>query len=58
MISAHASVLQPDGKIVAAGGSNASGTNDFALARYNADGLLDTSFGDITVDSNYRFWRI
>jgi uncharacterized delta-60 repeat protein len=32
--------LQPDGKIVAVG----SGVDDFALARYNADGSLDTSF--------------
>ena len=37
-------VLQPDGKLVAAGaGSNNSGP-DFALARYNPDGSLDTSF--------------
>jgi uncharacterized delta-60 repeat protein len=35
-------VLQPDGKIVAAGGAFGSG---FALARYNADGSLDTTFG-------------
>jgi uncharacterized delta-60 repeat protein len=34
-------VLQPDGKIIAAG----PGGTDFALARYNADGSLDTSFG-------------
>jgi len=45
------SVLQPDGKIVAAGGygnrNTASGIlNKIALARYNADGTLDTSFGD------------
>jgi len=33
-------VLQPDGKIVVAGGSD----GDFALARYNSDGTLDTSF--------------
>ncbi len=41
--SAHANalVLQPDVKLVAAG----SGNGDFALARYNADGSLDTSFG-------------
>jgi uncharacterized delta-60 repeat protein len=34
-------VLQADGKIVAAGVAR----DDFALARYNADGSLDTSFG-------------
>jgi len=38
---AHAVALQPDGKIVAAG----SGSGDFALVRYNADGSLDTVFG-------------
>ena len=37
--------LQADGKIVVAGGSvNANGDSDFALARYNADGTLDTTF--------------
>jgi uncharacterized delta-60 repeat protein len=41
---ASALALQPDGKLVAAGES-ASGSNfDFALARYNPDGSLDTSF--------------
>src|SRR5581483_7061465 len=35
--------VQPDGKIVAAGFSDFSGTG-FALARYNPDGSLDTSF--------------
>ncbi len=38
-------VLQPDGKIVAVGRANGTGVNDFALARYNADGSLDSSFG-------------
>jgi uncharacterized delta-60 repeat protein len=42
---AFAVILQPDGKIIAAGRSNALGANDFALARYNANGSLDTSFG-------------
>ncbi|NLX05086.1 MAG: DUF4347 domain-containing protein, partial [Phycisphaerae bacterium] len=36
--------IQADGKIVVAGYSNLGGTNDFALARYNTDGSLDTSF--------------
>ncbi len=35
-------VLQPDGKILLAGTSSC----DFALARYNTDGSLDTSFND------------
>src|ERR1051325_1610772 len=40
--------LQSDGKIVAAGLANdysGGGKTEFALARYNADGSLDTSFG-------------
>ncbi len=44
---AMAVVLQPDGKVVVVG-RVLSGTLDvfhFALARYNADGSLDTSFG-------------
>ena len=36
--------LQPDGKIVAAGDSLSPGVN-FTLARYLADGTLDTTFG-------------
>lgn len=38
-------ILQPDGKILVAGYSNSSGSDDFSLARYNIDGTLDTSFG-------------
>lgn len=37
--------VQRDGHIVTAGGSNATGTFDFALARYKANGSLDPSFG-------------
>lgn len=38
--------IQADGKIVAAGyASTAKTSNDFGLARYNANGSLDTSFG-------------
>ncbi len=37
--------LQPDGKILAAGGTVVNQINDFALARYNSNGTLDTSFG-------------
>ena len=36
--------FQADGKIVAAGYSEADGTRDFALARYNSDGSLDGTF--------------
>jgi len=39
-----AAILQPDGKIIVAG-SNDNGTGlDFALARYNSDGSMDTTF--------------
>lgn len=37
--------VQPNGKIVVAGASDAHGTSDFAVARLNADGSLDTDFG-------------
>ena len=40
----RAVVIQPDGKIVAAGGSYDGSNNAFALARYNTDGSLDTTF--------------
>jgi uncharacterized delta-60 repeat protein len=47
--------IQPDGKIVAAGFSNAAGggPDDFALARFNSNGTLDTTFsgdGKVTTD--------
>jgi uncharacterized delta-60 repeat protein len=42
---AFAVALQPDGKIVVAGRADAPTTPVFALARYNADGSLDSSFG-------------
>jgi uncharacterized delta-60 repeat protein len=44
---AHGVAIQPDGKIVLAGHASVGGGsgNDFALARYNADGSLDASFG-------------
>jgi uncharacterized delta-60 repeat protein len=37
--------VQPDGKIVVAGGSVIGDLSDFALARYDTDGTLDTGFG-------------
>jgi uncharacterized delta-60 repeat protein len=37
--------IQADGRIVAAGASHNGTNNDFVVARYNADGTLDTSFG-------------
>ncbi|MBL8436329.1 MAG: DUF4347 domain-containing protein, partial [Zoogloea sp.] len=49
---AYRVVVQADGRIVV-GGASGSGTTDFAVARYLADGTLDTSFsgdGKQTVD--------
>jgi uncharacterized delta-60 repeat protein len=44
---AYSMALQADGKIVLAGSTeDAYYDNDFALARYNPDGSLDTDFGD------------
>ncbi|MBE2283891.1 MAG: cadherin-like beta sandwich domain-containing protein [Prosthecobacter sp.] len=37
--------VQNDGKIVVAGQSWTSGNKDFALVRYDSDGLLDPTFG-------------
>jgi uncharacterized delta-60 repeat protein len=43
---ARAVALRSDGKIVAGGfGTTSANVKDFALARYNSDGSLDTSFG-------------
>lgn len=43
----NAMVLQPDGKIVLAGRSRPGAVRfDFALARFNPDGTVDTSFGN------------
>jgi uncharacterized delta-60 repeat protein len=43
--TAFAVAIQADGKIVAGGVTDTAGVADFALARYNPDGSLDTSFG-------------
>ena len=40
-----AMALQPDGKILLAGHTAVGTLDDFAMARYNANGTLDTSFG-------------
>jgi len=37
-------VIQPDGNIIVAGYASNGSNNDFAVARYNPDGSLDTSF--------------
>src|SRR5437867_890974 len=41
----YALVLQPDGKVVAAGAVWNGSASTFALARYNANGSLDPTFG-------------
>ena len=43
--SAQSVTVQTDGKVVVAGNSHNGSDFDFALARYNSDGSLDTSFG-------------
>jgi uncharacterized delta-60 repeat protein len=42
---ANAAAIQTDGKIVAAGLAWVGETKDFALARYNANGSIDATFG-------------
>jgi uncharacterized delta-60 repeat protein len=42
----EAMAVQPDGKIVVAGESNSPTSDPIVLARYNANGTLDTSFGN------------
>ena len=58
---ASALAIQPDGKILAAGtkyihfSSDNSSDTDFAIARYNPDGSLDTTFGvggEVATDFN------
>ena len=54
---ANALVIQADGKLIAAGFSNGGGSEDFdfAVARYNFDGSLDTSFnGGIGANGGFR----
>ena len=41
---AHSVAIQSDGKIVVAGETKNGTFDEFALARYNSDGTLDTSF--------------
>jgi uncharacterized delta-60 repeat protein len=49
----EAIALQPDGKIVVAGYTFVDGDQDFALARYNADGSPDATFStDGKVNTN------
>lgn len=48
LMTVNSVVMQPDGKIVLAGGYDPTWntpTKDFALVRFNANGSLDTTFG-------------
>jgi uncharacterized delta-60 repeat protein len=58
--SVRALAVQPDGKIIAAGGANSGdgSTSYFALARYNSDGSLDTSFDDDGMLTTDFFGRV
>jgi len=50
--------VQPDGKLVAAGAATINWQADFALARYNSNGTLDTGFGTdgrVTTDFGGRY---
>jgi len=51
-------VIQPNGKIVVAGNSAVTTSYDFAFARLNSDGSLDTSFsgdGKVVIDIGSTF---
>jgi uncharacterized delta-60 repeat protein len=53
---AYAVAIQPDGKIVAVGGTNVGG-GDFAVLRLNPDGSPDTSFdgdGIVTTQTSFQ----
>ena len=55
---AYAVVVQPDGKIIAAGSSEVNAANAstrFTLVRYNPDGSLDSTFGTAGVVSTDFF---
>ena len=49
---ARSVIVQPDGKVVAAGYSDNGGNQEFTLARYTADGFLDTNFDGGWVRTN------
>jgi uncharacterized delta-60 repeat protein/uncharacterized repeat protein (TIGR01451 family) len=58
MEAAYGLALQPDGKLVAAGGKRAAfpGNSDFVLIRYRPDGALDRDFGAdgvVTTDTGH-----
>jgi uncharacterized delta-60 repeat protein len=45
-LGARALLQQPDGKLIVVGDTNGAAPNDWVLACYNANGTLDTSFGN------------
>ena len=50
----QAVAIQPDGKIIVAGGAEGITSTDFVLARYNPDGSLDTTFdGDGKLNTDF-----
>jgi len=54
--TAFSVALQRDGKIVAGGFSYRTNAEDFALARYNSNGTLDTTFStDGKLTTNFPF---
>ncbi|MCY2986485.1 MAG: hypothetical protein NTY19_01240 [Planctomycetota bacterium] len=56
---AYAMTVQPNWQIVVAGSSGNTSKGDFALARYNANGTLDSFFGTSgngKVTTNLRVW--
>lgn len=54
MSAAQAVAIQPDGMILVAGFSRTTTQDDFAVERYDANGILDASFsgGSVTTDFN------
>ncbi len=63
MGTAQGVAIQPDGKILVAGFSRTTTQDDFAVERYDANGILDASFsgGSVTTDFNGgvdRAWAV
>jgi len=61
--SANSIAIQGDGKIVVAGASNNGANNEFAVARYNTNGSLDSSFDSdgkvtTTIGSNAEAYSV
>jgi hypothetical protein len=56
----RAAVVQPDGKLVVAGGIKRGypGEPAFALKRYNADGSTDSTFGNGGNGPGLVYWSV